>query len=410
MSLLIKDKNLLDTLLKLGQQATPTAPAQPSAEDAAKVQADAQTRVKDIALKFVNNLAEHADDTSTEITSEKADSKLNPKNLQDLPTFLNFLRQDGIAIGNKKIVLPHAPKSGGAMQAGADGDAEFAMMDKTSQTLYFKYPEPDDGSDNFQYYIFKDGLIKYLQELQSQAADNSPRGRLLGIYVKKLISQVNSEMNVSVGPSSSKPNPNVAPTNQSSNTAPQAGTQNVDYKNVSYVNTQGQLTPQGEVAMINIGLPLVRGQIVFSRIRRFATAYLQEPKFPNPSFAQKVIQSLDQIDQYQLPMIQLNQYTYKQIDSLIRSNTGGTRSAADILGLVEVMLTNVHLMLGQIQELFRDAGDESANANNNGLAGYKSELAEQIGNIYMENSAGIDALQNQQQQVLRDIAINSRKK
>lgn len=184
----IFDKDLINTLLKIAQQ-TPNLN---------------NDQIKNIAIKFVNNLNAEIDKPESTITSEKDGAELSPRYLESLSAFLNFLRFNGMSVGGNKIVLPHAPASGGAMQGGVEGDAEYASMSDSEKSQYFKYPKVND--DNFQYYVNKNALIKYLEDLQMQSSENSPRGKVLRIYVKNLLQEIEKELGVSIAKSTATKN------------------------------------------------------------------------------------------------------------------------------------------------------------------------------------------------------------
>lgn len=189
MSFIIKDKNLINELLKIAQVAGAAPQASPD-------------QIKEVAKKLVDNLSSQLNTPSDTFTSTDGDVGLSTKYLVSLPALLNFLENKGIVFNNNKLVIKHASQ---AFSSGVSGDAAFTTLDPKTQSLYIKYPDVE----NFQYYIYKDGLIKYLQDLQQKSNDNTANARMLRPYVGRLIKQVESEIELSV-PSPDAFDPNTA--------------------------------------------------------------------------------------------------------------------------------------------------------------------------------------------------------
>lgn len=169
MSFIFEDKSLLSKLIALAQQNP----------DAANIQ--------EIAKKFVGNLLAETD-TSSEFTADKDNAELHMQ-LRSLKELLYFLSNNGIKLGNTYLVLPHAANN--PMAAGSEGDAKYTTLSPAEKAAYFKYPDQDD----FQYYVNKDALIKYLQHLQEEAnKDVSEKGKFLGAMLKNLLKEVDSEL------------------------------------------------------------------------------------------------------------------------------------------------------------------------------------------------------------------------
>lgn len=188
---LSKDKNLINQLLRLAQAQNPPG-----------VSPD---QIKGVAKKLIDNLIQQNNNPEEGFTSEKEDSRLSTKHLVNLPALLNFLQFNGIATQGNKLVISHTPAEGG-LSSGVAGDAAFLALDPNVQKLYAKYPEPDDDEGkNFQYYVYKAGLVEYLLDLQKQASENSPRGRMMRPYVGSLIKAAEQELDVQVAAQAGKP-------------------------------------------------------------------------------------------------------------------------------------------------------------------------------------------------------------
>lgn len=142
MSFIYNDKNLLDELFKAGQA---TDPAQNS-------------QVIEMAKKLVKNLQTEAAG-GTVFTSERADAHLDQidlsieKSESVLSNLLYFLQYNGIKANSKTLVF----------KAPFDLDS----LGETGK-LYVQYPEKDAP----KYYVYKDGLIAYVNDLKKRAAGN----------------------------------------------------------------------------------------------------------------------------------------------------------------------------------------------------------------------------------------------
>lgn len=485
MSIIYNDKSLLNELIRLAQAAAP----------ASAVPTDDSTKVKSLALKLLSNLDSQVNSTH-KFTSDKDSSMLRMNNLQSVNELLNFLHSDMIKYNGIPLALRHDKMGPGQGIASGVGDTTFAGLDKTVQDQYVKYPQPDASDpDNFRYWVNKNGIITYIQDLQKKAKDTD--NRLMEAILGKLSQQIKDQIGIDTSQKAVEQQvaANVSLDNILNTVVVQAPyelgqisiypkdlankaafwnflkSNNISLKNgdtvkktddfdgtdmctvaqvlqmrakrnfdrsddanaktyynlvtallstlqcatgatttqqsstqqAGYVTQQGAFTPQGAQAMINAELPLIRGQLVFERIARFAQTF--RAIFPQSEYANYVLSALNSINQYRVPALHLHQDSYQKIDSQIRANTGNQKSAGDYFKQVEVLLSNTQQMLMQIQEMFRRYGTGNpTDAKNNAVEAYKAELDDQIRNIYMENSEGIDILQNQGQQVLRDIA------
>ena len=401
MSFILNDKNLLQQLLKLAQGALP---AQPNASSRNPDQ------VRNIALKLINNLADNANDDGKSFTAEKSDANLSTKYLENLDNLLNFLQFNGIAIGGKKLVLSHAPKSGGAMQSGI-GDSEFNMMDASSKAMYAKYPEEerDADDDDFQYYVYKDGIVKYLQNLQEQSAENTPRGRMLRLYVSNLQKEIEQHLKLTV-PSASQKNIQTTPSNQAGNSNSQNGGQDNGaqnpYQNANYnkpnalTDEKGNLTEAGAKLMSDTPLPLVPNQIDLSRISTYAS--VMNRIRPQSQYTLLILQGIAKLQPYGVAVLPLHMDTFATIDAQIRANTNGAQSATGLLDLVQTILSNVKQMLMQAQQIIRTGPPARQREQ-------LPPIEDQINNVYVDNYNGLGALKYQEQQVYRNISNQSRR-
>lgn len=179
---LVYDRDLINELLKIAQVPAPATTPQANPD-----------QTKGIATKFLQNLQQLSSGPQESFTAEKGNANLSTKHLVDLPSLLRFLQTSGIATGGLKLVMPHATQAFGS---AVQGDAEFKLLKPEQQKAYAKYPDVD--GDNFQYYVYKDGLVKYIQDLEEKANTNDPRGRMMRPYLPRLLKQVNEELELTV--------------------------------------------------------------------------------------------------------------------------------------------------------------------------------------------------------------------
>jgi hypothetical protein len=147
-------------------------------------------QITSIAKTFAQNLSNS--DNQMSFVSEKPDAELSVKHLISLDALLNFLSFNGIQINGLKLVLPHASS---ALTGAVAGDAEFAQLSPEQQKLYFQFPY---GGGTFQYYVYHDGLVNYLQVLKARSEENDPGAIVLRPYILSLLEAVKSQMSISI--------------------------------------------------------------------------------------------------------------------------------------------------------------------------------------------------------------------
>lgn len=186
---LIYDRDLLNELLKIAQD--PAAGGQPRQPTSTTVFTPEQ--IKGIATKFLQNLQQLSTETQEEFTAEKGGANLSTPHLKDLPSLLNFLQTSGISTNGLKLVIPHATQ---AFSSSGQGLDLYKQLKPEQQKLYAKYPNVD--GENFQYYVYKDGLVKYVQHLEEKASGNDPGARLMRHYIAPLLQQIQDQLEINV--------------------------------------------------------------------------------------------------------------------------------------------------------------------------------------------------------------------
>lgn len=152
---------------------------------APKINKKAQTidpnAVKNIATKLLSNL-----DKDFDISTEKTDTALYMKDLQNLDELIGFLLTEGIQYNGKWIVAQN-----------------YNTLPADDKQLYmpYKYAGGVEGfAATMQVGIYKDGLIGYLHSIQQKAqSEGGAQGQLLNTMVEKLIGEANDKLKLGMG-------------------------------------------------------------------------------------------------------------------------------------------------------------------------------------------------------------------
>lgn len=155
---LFKDENFIEQLLRMAQ-AAPTAPPEALA----------------VARKLIENLKKEP--TTSKVTSDKGDVTItDPKVLRNLDNFLSFLNSNYIKYNNTALSLP--PNASGQLNT-----------ELKSKNIYFPYPS-SNIQDTPTFFVYKDGLISFIRDLQKQAAES--QNKIMDSALGNLIGEVNS--------------------------------------------------------------------------------------------------------------------------------------------------------------------------------------------------------------------------
>lgn len=164
---LANDANLIEQLLRLAQAA-------PQAQTPAPTGVTPAARA--IAQKLISNLKQESVKPASAFTSDKGDLDLkDPKVLKSLQVFLEYLRTNIIRNnGYSLVVLPE----------------EDGKLSPVYQKYNIYYPFPKSAAQSPKYFVYKDGLLAFVRELQRQVgAENTFVNSLLA----NLISEINSD-------------------------------------------------------------------------------------------------------------------------------------------------------------------------------------------------------------------------
>jgi hypothetical protein len=261
---LVYNPILLAELAKIAQQAETPAPVrQPISTTIVRPE-----QITDIATKLFHNLQSNVSEQGQPtFTAETGNAELSTKHLVSLPNLLNFLQTNGISYNGMKLVIPHATQ---AFSSAGQSPDQYKSLTPEQQKLYAKYP--DVQGDNFQYWVFKDGLLKYMQDLQAKASENTPGARILRLYLDKLVSQISDELEIDFTSAKSEQAGQAGQTQQKEQAGQgQAGAQNVAWQ-------PGQpLSPQQTKALAPITnvYPFLPDRIDFRWIDQWLNTYFQ---------------------------------------------------------------------------------------------------------------------------------------
>lgn len=239
MSFLHEDKGLLRELLKLSQTTpAPAAPAAPAPE---------ATKSIELAKQLIQNLYKELSG-GFNFTAERDNADLSQAHVVSVDDLLYFLEFNGIKANGKSLVL----------NARQWKDATTGKMTNLVQQMgeagkdYVQWPI----QGNPQYYLYKDGMLAFLKDLEEKAANNP----MLKAIVAKLKGLLSAALPQKVAPptdvagDSTTPQVNPQPANSNSGAAQTGG-----------------LTP-AIMQQIIADLPFVNRAIDFSRINRFFDA------------------------------------------------------------------------------------------------------------------------------------------
>ncbi len=172
MSFIYDDQELLSKLIKLSQVAAPPAAS------------EAPAGSLEVARQLIENLKTQLEQPeAVKFTADRDDANLNMTHLQNLDSLLSFLNFNKIKYNGLPLVISRGSSTtlvGGMVP----GDVELNQLPEAQRKLYMPYPD----ALNPTHYLYKDGLVYYLKDLQSKG-DN-----LLKTMTSKLIEELNFDM------------------------------------------------------------------------------------------------------------------------------------------------------------------------------------------------------------------------
>jgi hypothetical protein len=269
MSFIIEDENLIHQLVKLSQ--TPLPP-QPSPK-----------QFIDIAKELVKNLQTELSG-ETIFTAERDNADLSQAHIVNVNDLLFFLNYNEIKANGKSLVFK--AQNFDLKNLGDDGK------------LYVAYPTQGEA----MYYIYRDGLARYLEDLKSKVTDNP----IFTAMLVKLTNKINAEL-----PLPKRPETQVAPS-----TPPQSVKPEKEGEPSSSGST-GQVTQQ-TLQQMALALPLDANDIDFVRINNFFMLFKQLLANSNNPRASDINQTMYDVqtkmnfvstDQTRTPLQQFNLYS-----------------------------------------------------------------------------------------------------
>lgn len=177
MSFIHENPWLIQELLKISQaQNTPAQPAP-------KPSADASTQSVQLAKELVQNLYKELSGEFT-FTAERENADLSAAHVVNVDELLNFLEFNGVKANGRNLVL----------KANLFLDQNGKIKPNMVETAKWYVPYPVQGNPN--YYLYKDGMIGFLDDL-TKRAENNP---MLKAVVAKLKVTLSSALPQKVTP------------------------------------------------------------------------------------------------------------------------------------------------------------------------------------------------------------------
>lgn len=188
MSFIHEDNNLISQLLKLSQTTPSTPPLDRG--DPWEVQTD-KPELVELAKKLIANIQTELAG-GVVLSAEKPDANLDLVNLVNLESFLQFLEFNGIKANGKRLVFSAQDPMAGVEGVYTNKSKDPNTTDKEMNPAYAMWPSK--GAP--QYYVFKNGLSLYLNDLQTKSKDNA----LFRAPISNLSQLVNTELQIKVVP------------------------------------------------------------------------------------------------------------------------------------------------------------------------------------------------------------------
>lgn len=232
MSFLYEDERLLRELLKLAQAAPSPAPSQAPAYDAKSIQ---------VAKELIKNLYTELGNGSEggfNFTAGRDNADLSQAHVVNVNEFLYFLQFNQIKANAYNLVY----------KASEFIDPNGKVYPTKQDLLKMYVPYPTQG--NPDYYLYKDGMISFLKELEEKAANNP----MLKAVVAKLKGQFGSVL-----PQKTTPKTDVAGGGD---------TPEVHPEQASGAGGKSKVSAQA-INNVIARLPFTRRDIDFARIRAF---------------------------------------------------------------------------------------------------------------------------------------------
>lgn len=188
MSFITQDRYLINKLLKLAQEGSNNP--QPTG-----LQPDPSLNFL-VLETLINNLEQSI--SSSTFSSERDNTQLFSKDLENSYNFLHFLARNGIKedASFQYLVIPHRKDQ-------LNEEIKWFNDNKVNQKDYFQYPKPSqENSDDFKFWIHKNGINLFLSSLYNRTNDKNNGGDLMKVMIDKLLNEINQNSGQNIGPAS----------------------------------------------------------------------------------------------------------------------------------------------------------------------------------------------------------------
>jgi hypothetical protein len=230
MSFIHEDKWLIQELLKLAQDTPAPVPAQPQS-DAAKSLAVAKELIKNLQNELSGGFS---------FTAGRDNADLSQAHVVNVDELLNFLEYNQIKANGHELV----------MKANVFIDPNGKIKQSAQELAKWYVPYPQVNPD---YYLYKDGMIAFLKDLEEKATNNP----MLKAIVGKLKATLSAVL-----PEKKTPATDVAGDSAVPHVEPQP---------VGGAGGKGKVSAQA-INNVIARLPFTRRDIDFARIRAFFDA------------------------------------------------------------------------------------------------------------------------------------------
>ena len=312
MSFIYENDKLIKELIKMA--APPAIPLPGQSQGLANaINQKEQSKMLEIAKQFVNNLQTQLSGRAV-FTAEKDDANLNTTNLVSLDALINFIFFNGIKYNGIDIVKK-ADLSTTMPKAEGTDERNQQYAEELRKSGYYDYPP-----ENAIYFIHKEGLEKYLRDLQHKG------NRFLNVYVDNLIQEVNNKLKFNFS-KREKPAP-IPPADVKPGTKPAEPGAEPGAKPSGVQPGQAQIDFSKHINELFDELPLLPSDISIFQIRKFlrTAEILIGEAAKVPSFVGEAASSaLTNIRQAENNINIVNQYS--STASVININTSGSSQA-----------------------------------------------------------------------------------
>lgn len=395
MSFIYEDDNLIMDLLKLAQTAksvvppTPAAPKAPAAE-ADLLPPDQQKIQLEKARQLVKNLQTQLGGGAV-FTAERDDADVHAKNLVNLEALLYFLQYNGIKYNGLDIVVKADLATLGNIKETEElAASKAARADQLKKSGYFDFPAPPAKP---VYYVLKEGLEKYLRDLQ---AKNNP---VLNAYISRLIDAINNTLKF--GLDKNLKDPTVLKDDQG---RPWKGVITVHPSEDAKEQQSKQKSLEQSLSDLVNNLPLARDDINFERMNTFFDLYAKLITTTDEATKAKAAFAMDDIARARAAIAQAQSLTndkiFRPIGSLnaddvmnwLKPGTSAT-AYAPLLNALRQAVTNAAKVVSDFYYAFgRGLNPQQQNLVGQQMVGGTS--------YYRTNVDILDKLKNQTSQVL----------